>query len=224
MKAEITKLPNLTTNGFLKTSGGDGTLSADTATYAPTASPAFTGTPTGIVALKNDTTEVSTSAAAAPSAGQVLTATANNTATWQTPSVIPLTITVSSAEIQALNGTPKTLVVAPGAGFMNQLTSIQFSLDYNSVAYVIGTTNNMVVKYKDGTGPSATTMFLTTGFFDQTVDKIGLMQLVDVFTSGDATSFANQPLVLTIGFAGNLTSGNSPLYVHLTYVTIPTGL
>ena len=33
MKAEITKIPNLTTNGFVKTSSSDGTLSVDTNSY-----------------------------------------------------------------------------------------------------------------------------------------------------------------------------------------------
>ncbi|MFA4818602.1 MAG: hypothetical protein WC621_02045 [Patescibacteria group bacterium] len=40
----ITALSNLTTNGFVKTGGGIGTLSIDTTAYAPLASPTFTGT------------------------------------------------------------------------------------------------------------------------------------------------------------------------------------
>ncbi len=46
MKADSLQLENLTTNGFVKTSGGNGTLSVDTTTYAPLASPTFTGTAT----------------------------------------------------------------------------------------------------------------------------------------------------------------------------------
>lgn len=42
----VAKLTNLTTNGFVKTGSSDGTLSVDTATYAPTASPTFSGTVT----------------------------------------------------------------------------------------------------------------------------------------------------------------------------------
>ena len=138
--------------------------------------------------------------------------------------VTSFTTNISSAELLALNGTPKTLVAAPAAGYMNQLTSIQISLDYGGTAYAIGTTNNFVIKYKDGTGPSATTMLLTTGFFDATNDKIAIIQLIDSFSSSDATNFEAQPIVAAIGFAGNLTTGNSTLRIHGTYVTIPTGL
>jgi len=49
-----------------------------------------TGTATGLTsgitnALKSATTTVDVSAAAAPSAGKVLTATSSTAATWQTP-------------------------------------------------------------------------------------------------------------------------------------------
>lgn len=40
----IATLSNLTSNGFVKTGGGVGTLSVDTTAYAPLASPTFTGT------------------------------------------------------------------------------------------------------------------------------------------------------------------------------------
>lgn len=40
------KLGSLTSNGFVKTSGGDGTLSVDAVSYAPLASPTFGGTAT----------------------------------------------------------------------------------------------------------------------------------------------------------------------------------
>lgn len=43
MKAEITKNPSLLTNGFVKTSGSDGTLSVDTTSYLPLAGGTMTG-------------------------------------------------------------------------------------------------------------------------------------------------------------------------------------
>lgn len=42
--ASIGRLANMTTNGFVKTGSGNGTLSIDTTAYAPIASPTFTGT------------------------------------------------------------------------------------------------------------------------------------------------------------------------------------
>ena len=65
----------------------DMALATGTGSSVFSASPAFTGIPTGIVALKNATTEVSTSAATAPTTGQVLTATSGSAASWQTPAV-----------------------------------------------------------------------------------------------------------------------------------------
>jgi hypothetical protein len=58
----IAKLSNLTTNGFVKTGSGDGTLSVDTATYRTTAS--MTGLPVEFcIAASDETTAITTGAA-----------------------------------------------------------------------------------------------------------------------------------------------------------------
>lgn len=84
-------------------------IDTEVGTKSNTASPAFTGTPSGIVALKNATTEVSTSAASAPTSGQVLTATAGTTATWQTPAAGGVT------SVNGLTGAITDVVVLTGA-------------------------------------------------------------------------------------------------------------
>jgi hypothetical protein len=59
----ITRLSNLTSNGLVATSGGDGTLGVDTTAYAPIASPTFTGTPAApTAAAGTSTTQVATTA------------------------------------------------------------------------------------------------------------------------------------------------------------------
>lgn len=59
----ISALSNLTSNGFVKTTGGTGALSIDTTAYAPLASPTFSGTPAGPTATAGtNTTQLATTA------------------------------------------------------------------------------------------------------------------------------------------------------------------
>jgi hypothetical protein len=72
--------------------GALGTPSSGTATnLTGTAAGLTAGTATGANGLNSATTTVATSAATAPSSGQVLTATGGSAANWQTPAVAPLT-------------------------------------------------------------------------------------------------------------------------------------
>lgn len=129
-------------------------------------------------------------------------------------------VTVSSAEILALNATPKTLVAAPGAGKMLVFHSAVAILDYNSAAYAgVGATEDLVIRYTDGSGAIASTTLETTGLLDATSDQLRTHKAIVT----DLTPVANSPLVLNL-LNGEVTTGNSPMRYKVFYSVISTGL
>lgn len=129
-------------------------------------------------------------------------------------------VPVSSAEILALNGTPKTLVAAPGANKVLVFKKAVFFLDYNSTAYDgVAAGENLTIRYIDGSG-TVVGFVETTGFIDQTNDEYAVTYVATSETattaSFNATQEVNQPLVLAID-AGEIATGNSPMGVRVYY-------
>lgn len=58
--------------------------------------------------------------------------------------------TITTAEILALNGTPITLIAAPGAGKVVVVEEIELFLDYNSAGYVAGAGEDFTIQYSGG--------------------------------------------------------------------------
>lgn len=154
-------------------------------------------------------------------------ATANATIeAWQTANPIPGTriefaeVTVSSAEVLALNASPKTLVAAPGAGYLLEFLGAVIILDYNSVAYDgVASGEDLVIKYTNGSGAAVSTTLETTGFIDQTSDQIRTIKPL----ATDITPAANAALVLHM-LTGEIATGNSPLRLKVKYMVWATGL
>lgn len=65
-------------------------------------------------ALKSATTDVDVSAATAPTAGQILTATSGTAATWQTPVAAPRSATSKTADYSLLVGDDRKILVISG--------------------------------------------------------------------------------------------------------------
>lgn len=129
-------------------------------------------------------------------------------------------VTISAAEMLALNATPKTLVAAPGAGKMLVFHGAVAILDYNSAAYAgIAAGEDLAVKYTNGSGAAASTTLETTGFLDQTSDQIRTHKAI----ATDLTPVANAALVLHLA-SGEITTGNSPLRYKVWYSVVSTGL
>jgi hypothetical protein len=85
-QAAIDALAGAVTSGqYLRGNGTDVVMSAIQAGDVPTLNQDTTGTAAKANALNSATTVVNVSSSAAPSAGQVLTATSGTAATWQTP-------------------------------------------------------------------------------------------------------------------------------------------
>lgn len=120
-------------------------------------------------------------------------------------------ITVTSAQLLALNATPKTLKAAPGAGKALVPAWVEVWLDYNSAAYAgIAAGEDLTLNYTNGSGAVLGTIE-TTGFLDQTADGRRIL-----ICSGEITPVANAALVLHLASAEIIT-GNSPLYVRMGY-------
>ena len=118
-------------------------------------------------------------------------------------------VTLSSAQILALNSTPQTLVAAGGAGTFIDVVSITLFLDYGTVAY---TTNTNLQTYIGGMTP---TNNLSNTILTATADTVYTNS--SPFTHEDTSAnLVNQPLYLKVG-VGDPTTGNRPLYVYVTY-------
>lgn len=131
-------------------------------------------------------------------------------------------VAVSSAELLALNATPKTIVAAPGAGIVLVPLMIAVVLDFVSAAYAgIAAGEDLVLRYTDGSGAAAFTVE-ATGFLDAVADAIRLGAIAAAQAAA-ITPVANAPLVLHMS-TGEVTTGDSPLRVKLWYSQFSTGL
>ncbi len=121
-----------TAGGWAFNTGPSGTA-GNIVSYTPvltiantTGNSVFAGTVTGtrfigpVTALKSATTSVDVSAATAPSSGQTLTATSSTTATWQTPTITAIPVTISQGGTNATSfGTTNGLVYYDATRLVN---------------------------------------------------------------------------------------------------------
>lgn len=122
-------------------------------------------------------------------------------------------VTVTTGQLLALNGTPKTLVAAPAAGKANVLLSATAFLDYATTAYDgIAEGEDLLIKYTNGSGTLLATIE-ATGFLDATADAVRYIQAA---TAAAITPVAEAALVLQMG-SGNIATGDSPLKVRVVY-------
>jgi hypothetical protein len=129
-------------------------------------------------------------------------------------------VTITTAQILALNATPKALVAAPGAGKALIFLGVVVFYDYNSAAYAgIAAGEDLSIKYTDGSGLEVGALE-TTGFLDLTADAV---RFVPASPVAGFTPVANAALVLHL-LTAEITTGNSPLKLRVFYRTIPTTL
>ncbi|MDO8932577.1 MAG: hypothetical protein Q7U97_09305 [Rhodocyclaceae bacterium] len=129
-------------------------------------------------------------------------------------------ITVSTAELLALNATPKTLVAAPGAGMAVIPVDVQLMLDFNSAAYNgIAAGEDLEIRYTNGAGQLVATVE-TTGFLDAVADAY---RHVYPASAAATTPAANAALVLALA-SGEIATGNSPLKLRVRYRTVALAL
>lgn len=129
-------------------------------------------------------------------------------------------VTVSSAELLALNATPKQLVAAPGSGLMLVPELAVLFLDYNSAAYDgIAAGEDLTLRYTNASGALVATVE-TDPFLAATADAV---RVVWPTTAAALTPVANAALVLHLS-SGEIATGNSPLKVRVYYRVLPATL
>lgn len=121
------------------------------------------------------------------------------------------TVTISSAQMLALFGTPIEIIAAPAAGVAIVVERAEFFLDYNSAAYAgIATNEDLALRYTNASGAIAL-QCETTGFLDATADRYRVC-----VPNNDVAPVAAAALVLHMTTA-DITTGNSPVKVRVWY-------
>ena len=130
-------------------------------------------------------------------------------------------VPVSSAEILAINATPKTIVAAPGAGFTTVIHKALLVLNYNSAAYA---NNGVLGLYETNAAGALLTGTLTlASFLAQTADTQKELHPTAASATTGLTRLDNKAVVLTAA-TGETITGDSPVDVHCWYSTVPNGL
>lgn len=120
------------------------------------------------------------------------------------------TVNISSADILAMNSSPKELVAAPGAGFIIRYQGMTITYVYNTTPYTIGASMTFNVQWAAGSNAGATSP--STGFWDQSANAT----LIIPPNSTTITPTENTALVLKSA-AANLTGGDGTAVAHITY-------
>jgi hypothetical protein len=118
----------------------------------------------------------------------------------------------------ALRATPKTLVAAPGAGYVLDYIGGLFIYDY--AAAFTESSDNLAVKYTNGSGAAASTTLVSSGLLDATSDQLRTIKKIVT----DVTPVANAPLVLHNTGDGEFGGTGSPCRVKVAYRVHATGL
>ncbi len=160
--------------------------------------------------------------AAAFGAGSVETATladdAVTSAKLDQSTIQYAAVAVSISELKNCRATPKTLVAAPGAGYVLEFVSAVFIYDY-AAAYT-ETDDNLAIRYTDGSGTVVSLTLETTGLLDATADMISSISPL----ATDPILTANAALVLHNTGSGELGGTGSPCRVKVAYRVHATGL
>jgi len=118
------------------------------------------------------------------------------------------TVTISSAEILALNGTPKQLIAAPGAGKIIVIHSIVVRYIFVSAAYATNT--NLSINYDT---EAADDLYFNAGLLANTADHYDVRVQGQIATSVDVR---NKSIKASTD-SGNPTTGDSTLKIVISY-------
>ena len=118
-------------------------------------------------------------------------------------------VTVTSAELLAINATPKEMLAAPAAGYVNNILAITHNLDFVSAAYAAFT----VLYYYTFGIPSSTNQFAQ--------DSNSLANVVDAempLIKRNST-LGTTATALMLSALGDPTTGDSDLIAYIVYET-----
>jgi hypothetical protein len=133
-------------------------------------------------------------------------------------------VTISSAELLALNATPKELVPAPGAGFALVLDGVVAHKPANDTAYDgIAAGEDISIRYTDGSGTELAEIE-ATGFLDQTTVQTRFAYPYRAASGvSSVTPTANAAIVAHM-LTGEIATGDGDLKMRVFYRILPTTL
>jgi uncharacterized membrane-anchored protein len=132
-----------------------------------------------------------------------------------------LTAVITSAQLLALNATPVEIIPAPAAGYAHVINRVQVHKPAGTAYAGIAAGEDLVLKYTDASGAQASSVIETTGFLDQTTaqTRVASFPASVSTTAGDVAPVSAAAIVAHL-LTGEITTGNSPLYVTVSYDTI----
>ena len=131
--------------------------------------------------------------------------------------------TITSAQLLALNATPQTIIAAPDTGIAVIPLRMMIYKPAGTAYSGIASGEDLVLKYTNGSGAQCSSVVEMTGFLDQTTAQtrvVGMPGSVTT-TAGDYAPVAAAAVVLHL-LVGEITTGDSPLYVRVWYDLAPT--
>jgi len=126
-------------------------------------------------------------------------------------------VSLTSAEILALYTTAKTLVGAPGAGYVTEFLSAVLVLDHGGTNYA--TNGNLSIRETNAAGTALSDTVAEGDFLFAAADAIRCVQAL----SADVALLANKALVLSCA-TGDPATGDGTLTAKVAYRVHATGL
>ena len=132
-------------------------------------------------------------------------------------------VTITSAELLALNATPKQILAAPGAAYANVLVDVVAYKAAGTAYAGIEAGEDLSIKYTNSSGLEVAEIE-TTGFLDQATAQLRYAKSFSAASGiSSITPVANAALIMML-LSGEITTGNSDLKLRVYYRTIPATL
>lgn len=126
--------------------------------------------------------------------------------------------TITAAQVLALNATPQTVVAAPDSGFAVVVNRVRVHKTAGTAYAGIAVGEDLVLKYTNASGAQACGVIEATGFLDQTTaqTRVAGFPGSTSTTAGDVAPVSGAAVVMHM-LTGEITTGDSPLYVVVDY-------
>ncbi len=128
-------------------------------------------------------------------------------------------VTITTAQMLALNATPIEVIPAPGAGYALVLDSVLAYKPAGTAYAAIHTDDDIAFKYTDANG-AAVAEIEATGFLDQATAQTRFAQSYRAASAESSMTPSNTPIVAHM-LNGEVTTGTSDLKLRLFYRIIP---
>jgi hypothetical protein len=215
----------VTSGQYLRGNGTDVVMSAIQAADVPTLNQDTTGTAARTNALNSATTIVNVSSSAAPTTGQVLTATSGTAATWQTPASGGVTsFSAGTTGFTPSTGTTGAVTLAGTLGIANGGTGATTAANAFNALSPLTTVGDIL--YEETGAVGARLPIGTTG---QVLTVSGGKPAWGTASSSNITSLGLYENSATIGANYTIGTGNNamsagPITISSGFtVTVPTG-